>query len=160
MLYITEEDTYFLSGTYHRMQLHSSLHICTTYKSEVTFCRTLCDPMDCNLSGFSDHGTFQAKILEWVAIFLSSHFFSIDFLFSSLIANTAFKIFFILNYFNWRLITLQYCSGFCHTLTWISHGCTCVSHPEPSLHLPSHPVPQGLLNAPALSTLSHASNLD
>ena len=27
-------------------------------------------------------------------------------------------------YFNWRLITLQYCSGFCHTLTWISHGCT------------------------------------
>ena len=20
-------------------------------------------------------------------------------------------------YFNWRLITLQYCSGFCHTLT-------------------------------------------
>ena len=28
------------------------------------------------------------------------------------------------------LITLQYCSGFCHTLTWISHGCTCVPHPE------------------------------
>ena len=26
--------------------------------------------------------------------------------------------------FNWRLITLQYFSGFCHTLTWISHGCT------------------------------------
>ena len=25
-------------------------------------------------------------------------------------------------YFNWRLITLQYCSGFCHTLTWISHS--------------------------------------
>ena len=23
-------------------------------------------------------------------------------------------------YFNWELITLQYC-GFCHTLTWISH---------------------------------------
>ena len=52
--------------------------------------------------------------------------------------------FFFLNlyiYFNWRLITLQYCSGFCHTLTWISHGCTCVSHPEPppptSLPIPS-----------------------
>ena len=27
-----------------------------------------------------------------------------------------------------RLITLQYCSGFCHTLTWISHGFTCVPH--------------------------------
>ena len=23
---------------------------------------------------------------------------------------------------SWRLITLQYCSGFCYTLTWISHG--------------------------------------
>ena len=30
-----------------------------------------------------------------------------------------------------RLITLQYCSGFCHTLTWISHGFTCVPHPDP-----------------------------
>ena len=25
-------------------------------------------------------------------------------------------------FISWRLITLQYCSGFCHTLTWISHG--------------------------------------
>ena len=32
----------------------------------------------------------------------------------------------------WRLITLQYCSGFCHTLTWISHGFTCVPHPSGS----------------------------
>ena len=59
-------------------------------------------------------------------------------------------------YFNWRLITLQYCSGFCHTLTWISHGCTCVPHPE----LFPHPIPQGHPSAPALSALSHASNLD
>ena len=42
--------------------------------------------------------------------------------------------------FNWKLIILQYCSGFCHTLTWISHGCTCVPHPEPpSHHLPIDP---------------------
>ena len=34
-------------------------------------------------------------------------------------------------FFNWRLITLQYCIGFCHTLTWIRYGCTCVPHPEP-----------------------------
>ena len=27
-------------------------------------------------------------------------------------------------FISWRLITLQYCSGFCHTLTWISHGFT------------------------------------
>ena len=24
-------------------------------------------------------------------------------------------------YFNWRLITLQYCGSFCHTFTWKSH---------------------------------------
>ena len=27
-----------------------------------------CDPMDCSPSGFSVHGIFQARILEWVAI--------------------------------------------------------------------------------------------
>ena len=63
-------------------------------------------------------------------------------------------------YFNWRVITLQYCSGFCHTLTWISHGCTCIPHPEPPYHLPPHPTPQGHPSAPALSILSYASNLD
>ena len=31
----------------------------------------------------------------------------------------------------WRLITLQDCSGFCYTLTWISHGFTCIPHPDP-----------------------------
>ena len=38
-------------------------------------------------------------------------------------------------------ITLQYCSGFCHTCTWISHGCTCVPilNPSPtSLPISSH----------------------
>ena len=30
---------------------------------------------------------------------------------------------FFLFVLNCRLITLQYCSDFCHTLTWISHGC-------------------------------------
>ena len=49
-------------------------------------------------------------------------------------------LFFKFIYFNWRLITLQYCGGFRYTLTWISHGCTCVPHPEPpptSLPIPS-----------------------
>ena len=70
------------------------------------------------------------------------------------------NFFFFLIYFNWRLITLQYCGGFCHTFTWISHGCTCVPHPDPPSHLPPHPIPQGHPSAPALSTLSHPSNLD
>ena len=37
----------------------------------VQSCLTLCDPMDCNLPGFSVHGIFQARILEWVAISFS-----------------------------------------------------------------------------------------
>ena len=63
-------------------------------------------------------------------------------------------------FFNWRLITLQYCGGFCHTFTLISHGCTCVPHPEPPSHLPLRSMPQCHPNAPALSTLSHAMNLE
>ena len=42
-----------------------------------------------------------------------------------------FLFFFPLIFISWRLITLQYCSGFCHTLTWISHGFTCIPHPDP-----------------------------
>ena len=30
--------------------------------------------------------------------------------------------FFSFIFISWRLITWQCCSGFCHTLTWISHG--------------------------------------
>ena len=32
---------------------------------------TLCDPMDCSLSGSSVHGIFQARVLEWIAISFS-----------------------------------------------------------------------------------------
>ena len=32
---------------------------------------SLCDPMNCNPPGSSVHGTFQAKILEWIAISFS-----------------------------------------------------------------------------------------
>ena len=34
-------------------------------------CRTLCNPMDCNLPRFSVHGILQARILEWIAISFS-----------------------------------------------------------------------------------------
>ena len=33
-------------------------------------CLTLCDPMHCSLPGSSIHGIFQARVLEWVAIYL------------------------------------------------------------------------------------------
>ena len=44
----------------------SGVHVLVTQS-----CPTLCDPMDCSLSGSSVHGILQAKILEWVAISFS-----------------------------------------------------------------------------------------
>ena len=49
---------------------------------------------------------------------------------------------------------------FCHSSTWIRHGCTNVPHPEPPSHLPPHTIPLGHPSAPALSILYHALNLD
>ena len=60
--------------------------------------------------------------------------------------------FFSFIFISWRLITLQYCSGFCHTLTWISHGFTCIPHPNPSSHLPLYPISLGLPSAPGPGT--------
>ena len=40
----------------------------TLYRKVGQSCLTLCDPMDCSLPGFSVHGIFQARVLEWVAI--------------------------------------------------------------------------------------------
>ena len=51
-----------------------------------------------------------------------------------------FFFFFPFIFISWRLITLRYCSGFCHTLTWINRGFTCFPHPDPpptSLSIPS-----------------------
>ena len=45
-------------------------------------------------------------------------------------------------YFNWMIICLQY-SGFCHTMTWITHGCSCVSPSWTPPHLPPHPIRLG-----------------
>ena len=56
-----------------------------------------------------------------------------------------FKIKFI--YFNWRIITLQYCDGFCHTLTWIGHRDTYV----PPFWTPFLPYPSRWSRALALS---------
>ena len=34
---------------------------------------TLSDPMDCSLPGSSNHGIFQARVLEWGAIAFSNY---------------------------------------------------------------------------------------
>ena len=47
----------------------SPMHGKVKRQSEVTqSCPTLSDPMDCSLPGFSVHGIFQARVLEWGAI--------------------------------------------------------------------------------------------
>ena len=54
-----------------------------------------------------------------------------------------FSVSFKFIYFNWRIITLHYCDGFCYTSTWISHRYTRVPPPSwtpfppPSLSYPS-----------------------
>ena len=49
---------------------------------------------------------------------------------------------------------------FCHTSTWIHHGCTRVPHLEPPSHLPPRTIPLGHPSAPAPSIQYHALNLD
>ena len=50
----------------------SNLYISIVSESEVAqLCPTLCDRMDCSLSGSSIHGIFQARVLEWITISFS-----------------------------------------------------------------------------------------
>ena len=39
-----------------------------THTLSAQWCLTLCNPTDCSPPGSSDHGIFQARIIEWVAI--------------------------------------------------------------------------------------------
>ena len=67
-----------------------------------------------------------------------------------------FLFFFSIFVFNWKIIALQYCVGFCHMSTWISHRYTYV----PSLWEcpPTPPHPSRLWQIPGLSSPSHAGN--
>ena len=63
-------------------------------KSEIAqLCLTLCSPMDCSLPGSSVKGIFQARELEWVAIFFSrGSFWPRDWTWVSRIAGRCFTI--------------------------------------------------------------------
>ena len=65
-------------------------------------------------------------------------------------SRTLLVIYFFNLIFNWRIITLQYCDGFCHISTWISHRDT---HVLSLLNRP--PTPLGCHRAPALGSLHH-----
>ena len=64
----------------------------------------------------------------------------------------SFFLFFFHFLISFLIFSFLYCSGFCHTLKWYSHGFTCVPHPNPLSHLPLHPIPLGLPSAPGPST--------
>ena len=49
---------------------------------------------------------------------------------------------------------------FCHTLTWIHHGCIRTPNPEPPSHLSPHIISLGHPSVPAPSILYPVSNLD
>ena len=64
--------TLFLLFTY-RLPLPSDMLVGITTPSVcmhaklLQLCSTLCNPVDCNVPGFSVHGILQARILQWVA---------------------------------------------------------------------------------------------
>ena len=70
---------------------------------------------------------------------------------------TFFSVFFFL-FFTIFYFTILY--WFCHTSTWIRHGCSRVPNPEPPFHFPPHTISLCHPSAPAPSILYPASNLD
>ena len=56
----------------------------------------------------------------------------------------------------WKIIALQYCAGFCHTSTSISHRCTYVPCSCTSLPSPSHPC--RLSQSTGLSSPCHSKS--
>ena len=124
---------------------------CAGFPNKVTIAflkiSSLC-PMTSNVRLNSEHiHETSAEVL----LFLVFFFYTKVFIFLGSLA-THWLLFFSFIFISWRLITLQYCSGFCHTLTWVSHGFTCVPHPDTPSCLPPHPIPLGLPRAPTLGT--------
>ena len=69
-----------------------------------------------------------------------------------------FFLFIYLLIFNWRIIALQYCVGFCHTSTWITIGIHMSPPSRTSLPAPTPSHPSSLSQSPGLSSLSHTAN--
>ena len=84
---------------------------------------------------------------------------------SILLMLTSHIFIFLINLFNWRIITiLWWFFFFTYASAWISHRYTCVPPPPPPfLNPPSpplrHPIPLGCPGALALGALLHALNL-
>ena len=53
----------------------TSLLLLTHLPPSSCMCTQSCNPMNCSLPGASVHGSLQARVLEWIAISFSMHFF-------------------------------------------------------------------------------------
>ena len=71
---------------------------------------------------------------------------------------TKFFYFYFIFIFTLFYFTILY--WFCHTLTWIHHGSTCVPKHEPPSHLPPHNISLAHHRTPAPSMLYPASDID
>ena len=82
----------------------------------------------------SIHDYWKNHSFDWMDLWWQSNVsvFYLFIYFSDLFIYLLFNIvyFFPFICISCRLITLQYCIGFCHALTWISHGFTCIPHPN------------------------------
>ena len=47
--------------------------VCVCVRMCAQWCLSLCNPLDCSLTGSSVHRIFQERILEWVAVSFSRH---------------------------------------------------------------------------------------
>ena len=63
-------------------------------------------------------------------------------------------------HFNWKIIILQYCDGFCIHQHESAMGAHVSPNPEPPSHLSPHCIPLGCSRALALSVLLRTWNLD
>ena len=91
-------------------------------------------------------------------------FLLVTFIFGSVNNKFLFLFFliYIVMFFNF-IFTLFYFTilyWFCHTLTWIHHGCIQAPNPESPSHLPLHIISLDHPHAPAPSILYPVSNID
>ena len=73
-----EKEQYYTEHARYAVEIYSEMTVkecmcvcvcvCVCVCSGPQLCPTLCDTMDCSPPGFSVHGIFQVRILEWVAI--------------------------------------------------------------------------------------------
>ena len=78
------------------------------------------------LSNLSTSLIRKVGVIQAVPYSATNFLFSRNTWFLSSVYNIGNLFIFSFIFISWRLINLQYCSGFCRTLTWISHGFTCV----------------------------------